>query len=246
MNQRLYPLIPLLFVSLLTIAVSGVSAAPITGVDRILALVNDDIILKSELEQEVSMVAQRLRGQRASLPPADVLAQQVLEKMITERLQQQAAKQAGIVIDEITTDRALQRIAKRNKLTLSAFREALGQQGVRYLDFRENLKKEIALEKLKVKKVENKVTISSSEAEQLSRQLAADSADEMRQYLLGHILVPLPEGASPEQIQQAKAKVGTISEQLRNGADFRQTAMRSSAGSEALEGGLLEWRTRAE
>ncbi|MBT3308369.1 MAG: molecular chaperone SurA [Gammaproteobacteria bacterium] len=225
---------------------SAVSATPIAGVDRILALVNNDIIMKSELESELSSIVQRLRAQKAKLPPVQTLAQQVLEKMITERLQLQAAEKAGIIIDESTTDRALQRIAKRNKLSLSDFKQALNSQGVDYLSFRENLKKEIALEKLKVKKIENRVNITDSEAKRLADQLAADSADSLRQYQLGHILVPLPEGAAPEQIQTAKSKATQIVDSLKEGADFRQTAMEQSSGANALEGGLLEWRTRAE
>ncbi len=225
---------------------ASIHAAPINGVDRILALVNDDIIMKSELEGELSTIVQRLRAQKAKIPPIQTLAQQVLEKMITERLQLQAADKAGIIVDEATTDRAMQNIARRNKLSLSQFRQALEQQGIDYLSFRDNLKKEIALEKLKVKKVENKVRITDSEAKRLADQLAADSADTMRQYRLGHILIPLPEGASPEEIQQGKKRAGEIINTLNQGADFRQTALEQSSGTQALEGGVLEWRTQAE
>ena len=220
--------------------------AQVTGVDRILTLVNDDIILKSELEQEISGIAKRLKSQGAKLPSIGVLAQQVLEKMSTERLQSQAATRAGIVIDEITTDRALQSIAKRNKLTLSEFRKALTMQGVNYRSFRENLKREIALEKLKIKKIENKINITESEVQHLAQQLAVDNADTTRQYRLGHILVPLPEAPAPQQIQAAKRKVDNLLQKLNSGADFKQTATESSAGALALEGGVLEWRTRAE
>lgn len=236
---------PLLLAASLLLSATAASA-PISSVDRILALVNNDIIMKSELESELSTIVQRLRAQSAKLPPVQTLAQQVLEKMITERLQLQAAEKAGILIDEGTTDRALQRIAKRNNLSLSEFKKALNAQGVDYLNFRENLKKEIALEKLKVKKIENRVNITDSEAKRLADQLAADSADSLRQYRLGHILLPLPEAASPEQIQSAKAKTMKIVESLKQGADFRQTAMEQSSGANALEGGVLEWRTRAE
>lgn len=234
----------LLAVALLASSLSG--AAPINGIDRILAMVNNDIIMKSELERELTTIVQRLQQQKAKLPPMQTLVQQVLERMITEQLQLQAAEKAGIIIDESTIDRTMQRIAKRNKLSLSAFKQALEQEGVDYHNFRENLRKEITLEKLKVKKVENRVNVSDEEAKRLSLQLASDSADTLRQYRLGHILVPLPEGASPEQIQQAKKKVETIANDLRAGANFRETAMEQSSGSSALEGGILEWHTQAE
>jgi len=228
------------------LATSLSNAAPINGIDRILAMVNNDIIMKSELEHELTTIVQRLREQKAKLPPMQTLVQQVLEKMITEQLQLQAAEKAGIIIDESTVDRAMQRIAQRNKLALSAFKQALEQQGIDYHNFRENLRKEITLEKLKVKKVENRVNISDEETKRLALQLASDSADALRQYRLGHILVPLPEGASPKQIQQAKKKVELIADDLRAGADFRETAMEQSSGSNALEGGIIEWHTKAE
>ena len=220
--------------------------APITGVDRILALVNEDIIMKSELESELSTIVQRLQAQQSTIPPVQTLAQQVLEKMILERLQLQAAEKAGIIIDEATTDRAMQNIAKRNNLTLSEFKKALDAQGLDYLEFRDNLKQEITLEKLKVRKVENSVTITDSEAQRLAEQLSADTADAMRQYRLGHILIPLPDAASPQQIQSAKQKALKIAQSLQAGADFRQTALEQSSGANALEGGVLEWKTRAE
>ena len=221
-------------------------ATPVSGIDRILAIVNGDIILKSELEREIATIAQRLNSQGVKLPPAQNLAQQVLEKMILQQLQLQAAEKAGIIIDEPTADRALQRIAKRNNLSLSAFKQALTAQGIDYLTFRENLKKEIVLEKLKIKKVENKVNVTNDEAERLAQQLASESADTLRQYRLGHILIPLPEAASPEEIHSAKGRIEKITQDLKEGADFSQTAMQQSSGAHALEGGILDWRTRAE
>jgi len=222
------------------------SATPISGVDRILALVNNEIILKSELERELSTIVQRLEKQGVKLPPMQALAQQVLDKMISEELQLQAAKKAGIIIDESTVDSALQRIAKRNKLTLSQFREALSAQGVEYLNFRDNLKKEITLERLKVKKVENKVTVSDDAAKRVAKRLASDSADSMRRYRLGHILIPLEEAPSPKQIKSAKTEAADIVKQLQTGAEFSQIALEQSSGANALEGGTLDWLTRDE
>ncbi len=221
-------------------------ASSISGVDRILVLVNDEVIMKSELEAELTIIVQKLQSQKIKVPPIQTLAGQVLEKMITEQLQMQDARKAGILVDESTTDRAMESIARRNKLSLSQFKEALQQQGTDYLTFRENLKQEITLEKLRIKRVENKVNISNSETKRLAKQLATDSADELRQYRLGHILIPLPDGASPEQIQQAKNKALQIAQSLEAGADFKQTALERSAGAQALEGGILDWRTRAE
>ncbi len=240
--RRLQPLLIAATLLLSTLA----QAAPVSGIDRILAIVNGDIILKSELEREIATIAQRLNSQGVKLPPAQNLAQQVLEKMILQQLQLQAAEKAGIIIDEPTADRALQRIAKRNNLSLSAFKQALTAQGIDYLTFRENLKKEIVLEKLKIKKVENKVNVTNDEAERLAQQLASESADTLRQYRLGHILIPLPEAASPEEIHSAKGRIEKITQDLKEGADFSQTAMQQSSGAHALEGGILDWRTRAE
>ena len=113
--------------------------------------------MKSELERELTTIVERLQQQKAKLPPMQTLVQQVLEKMITEQLQLQAAEKAGIIIDESTIDRTMQRIAQRNKLSLSDFKKALEQESVDYHDFRENLRKENTLEKLKVKKVERNI-----------------------------------------------------------------------------------------
>ena len=235
-----------LFLSLALLFSMAANAASITSIDRIIALVNNDVILKSDLERELSTIVQRLNSKKVKLPPLERLTAQVLEKIISERLQLQAAEKAGIVIDESTTDRTMQRIAKRNKLSLSAFKQALAQEGVDYLTFRENLKKEITIENLKVKKVENRVNISDDEAKRLADKLASENANSLRQYKLGHILIPLPEGASPEQIQSAKKSALEIVQQLTAGASFEQTAMEQSAGSNALEGGILDWRTTAE
>jgi len=232
--------------SLTLLLALAADAAPVTSVDRIIALVNNDVIMLSELESELSTIVQRLKGKKVKLPPLQAISQQILEKMIIEQLQLQAAEKSGIIIDESTADRTLQRIAKRNKLSLSAFKKALTEQGIDYLSFRENLKKEIAIEKLKVKKIDNRVNVSDDEAKRLADKLASENADSLRQYRLGHILIPLPEAASPEQIQIAKKKALEITKQLADGASFKQTAMEQSAGSHALEGGILDWRTTAE
>jgi len=233
------------FAALLSYSVFS-QASPIISVDRIIAIVNNEIILKSELERELSTIIKRIDSGTSTNASIHILAPQILEKMIIEELQLQAAEKAGIIINESSTDQTMLRIAKRNNLSLSEFKQALAKQSIDYISFRDNLKKEIAIEKLKIKMVENRITISDDEAQQLADKLASESADSLRQYKLGHILIPLPEGASPAQIQLAKKKAIDITTQLADGVSFKQTAMEQSAGSNALEGGILDWRTTAE
>ncbi len=232
--------------SLLLLLPTLLLAGEISGVDRILVLVNDEIIMKSELEGELSSFITKLQQRGSPVPPIQTLAQQVLEQMISQRLQLQAADRAGIRADELTIDQALESIARRNNLSLSGLRDALQREGVVFQQFREGIRQEIILEKLKMSQIENRVIVTDGEAERLAQQLAADNSEELRQYRLGHILIPLPEGASPEQIQEARERVEKVLQQLQQGEDFQQTAMKQSAGSQALEGWVLEWRTRAE
>jgi len=239
-------LIKLLYITTALLFTLTVDAAPVTGVDRILAVVNSDIILKSEFDRELSAITQRLNNQGIKLPPIETLTQQLLEKMIIEQLQLQVAEGSGIIINESTVNSTIQRIAKRNNLSLSQFKQALDSQGTDYSNFRDKLKREITIERLKIKKIDNKINISDNEAEQLANRLTSDSANALRQYKLSHILIPLPDKASSIEIKIAKEKSNAILKQLLNGADFIQTAMEQSGSNDALEGGTLDWRTISE
>ncbi|ABA58195.1 peptidylprolyl isomerase [Nitrosococcus oceani] len=211
------------------------------NLDRIVAVVNEDIVLESELEQMVRTVQDQLAAQGTSLPPGYVLERQVLERLVMEQLQLQLAARTGIQVGDETLNEALGRIAQDNGLTLSQFRNVLEQDGYDFPAFRENIRKELIISQLHKREVNDRVSVSKAEIDNfLTNQKKRGNQD--AQYHLAHILITVPEAASPEQVQAAKAKAEQVLQQLREGADFQKVAVTYSDGQQALEGGDLGWR----
>jgi peptidyl-prolyl cis-trans isomerase SurA len=212
-----------------------------TTLDRIVAVVNEEIVLESELEQMVHTVEDQLGARGASLPSSDMLEQQVLERLVIQHLQLQLADRTGIRIGDETLNQALHRIAENNKLTLSQFRDVLEQDGYDFPAFRESIRKELIISQLHKRDIDDHVTVSEAEVDNfLATQKKQGNQDV--QYHLAHILVTVPEAASPEQVQIAKARAEQILHQLQQGADFQKVAIAYSDGQQALEGGDLGWR----
>jgi len=210
--------------------------------DGIAAVVEDDIILESELASEVVAVVTRLRGNHVQLPPEKVIYKQVLERMIIDKLQSQLARRGGLQVSDEMVNASLTNIARQNGMDIESFKQELNKEGMAFADFKESVRKEILINQLRSREIGGRVRVSESE---INHYLDTEmSAEEMKvQYLLGHILLSVPEGASAEMIQaQAKEAVSVV-KQLRNGADFKQMAVSISNGSKALEGGNLGWRT---
>ena len=210
-------------------------------IDHIVAVVNDDVISYTELEKRMHLVKQQLQSRQAKLPPDDVLRKQILEQLIMERLQLQVAERVGIRVDDESINKVVSNIAKENHLTLEQFREVLAREGYNFADFRNNIRKDITINQLRKRRVENRVTVTEQEVDNYLISMANQrgSNDEFH---LGHILIGVPEAASPQQIQAAKQKAETILARLRLGADFAETAIAESGGQRALEGGDLGWR----
>lgn len=209
--------------------------------DRILAVVNDDIIMQSELDTAMRTIAQQLEQQGRPVPPASVLERQVLERLIIMRLQLQLANSTGIRVDDETLNRTIQNIAAQNGLTLSAFRDVLERDGFSFAKFREDVRNEIIISRLQQRQVINRISVSEQEVDNfLSNQ--ETQGRQSAKYRLAHILLAVPEGASPEQIQEARAKAQQVYDELLAGADFAAKAAAVSAGQQALEGGDLGWR----
>ncbi len=210
-------------------------------IDHIVAVANDDVITYTELEKRMHLVKQQLQRREAKLPPDDVLRKQILEQLIMERLQLQVAEQVGIRVDDESINQVVNNIARENKLTLDQFREVLAREGYNFADFRDNIRKDITLNQLRKRRVENRVTVTEQEVDNylISATNRRGSNDEFH---LGHILIAVPEAATPDQIQTARQRAETILGQLRLGADFAQTAIAESGGQRALEGGDLGWR----
>lgn len=240
MYTRLLPIF--LFLGLLPGLSAPAAAQPI---NRIVAVVNDDVILASELEDKVQLVRSQLAQQNTQPPDPAQLERQVLERLIMERLQLQVAERNNIEVDDETLNANLRNIASQNGVTLTEFRQTLEREGMDYAAFREELRSQIMINRLRQQTVINRIDISDQEVDNLLASQTAWS-DQTRDYHLGHILIATPEAASPEQIQAAERKAAGVLEKLRGGDDFSETAVAVSESETALEGGDLGWRKAAQ
>ncbi|NUU00488.1 peptidylprolyl isomerase [Herbaspirillum robiniae] len=222
-------------------AASAAARSEPRPVDSILVVVNNEVITRQEVADRLASVEQRMTAQNAQLPPRNQLVRQLVERMIVERAQAQTAKESGIVVDDTMLDRAMQRIADQNKMTMPEFRARLEKEGMIYASFREEIRREILSQRLREREVDNKVTVTESEVD---NYLAAEAnAGGARQELdIAQILVRVPENASPEQLASRRERAEDVLRQLKTGADFAKTAAAYSDASDALQGGDLGWR----
>jgi peptidyl-prolyl cis-trans isomerase SurA len=220
-------------------------AQGVVQLDRIVAVVNDEVITEFELADRMKRVVRQLQQQGTPLPPHEALRKQLLERMIADRAQLQYAAQTGLRIDDSQLERALARIADENKLSMAEFRAALQQDGINFAKFREEIREEITLARLREREIDNKIAVSDGEIDNyLSNQSAKPGAED--EYNLAHILLQVPEQASPEQLQEKKAQAAHALEQLKNGADFGQLAASLSDAPDALQGGVIGWRVAGQ
>jgi peptidyl-prolyl cis-trans isomerase SurA len=216
------------------------SPAPVQLVGRIVAVVNNEVITQFELNDRMRIVMQQLQKRGTPLPPQEVLEKQMLERIITDRVQLQFAKETGIRVDDLQLDKTLQRIAQENNMTVEAFRGALEKDGISFAKFREEIRDEIILGRLREREVENRITVSEGEVEGFLSTRAAQAGGE-DEFNLAHILVRVPEQASPEQIQGKRAHAEKALAELKK-MDFAQVAASYSDAPDALQGGVLGWR----
>jgi peptidyl-prolyl cis-trans isomerase SurA len=213
---------------------------PVKVIDRIAAVVNDEVITRNELQERVKLAMRQLREQGTPFPPADALERQLLERMVTDRVQLQFAKETGLRVDDVELDRAIGRIAQENKLNAQQLRQVLERDGIPFSKFREDIRNEIVITRLREREVDNKIVVTDGEIDNfLSQQKRADAEDD---YNLSHILVVVPENASPEQIQARRERAEKAYAQLKGGTDFRQVAVAFSDAPDALQGGMMGWR----
>ena len=211
-------------------------------IDSVVAVVNDDVITRQELNERLRVVIGQLQKQGTPLPAPDVLERQMLERMITDMLQAQFAKETGIRVDDTQLDLAITRIAQQNSFpSLAEFRTRLEAEGVDFKKFREEIRSEIISTRLREREVESKLVISDTEVDSyLANKARMGGAKE--EFHLAHILVVVPERASAADIQAAHDKAEQALNQLKNGADFAQVAAGYSDAKDALNGGDLGWR----
>ena len=239
---------------LVACAIGGACAAPAPAqtapgadLDRIVAIVNDDVIAWSELEARLGRIRDDLRQSGTRLPPQDELRRQVLERLILLRIQLQLARAAGIRIDDERLNRTLLRIAEQNGLTLREFRDALERDGYDFAKFREDVREEIMISEIRKRRVENQIRISQRDVDDYLSTMESRGAEADRhQYRIGHILIAVPDGASSEEIAEANAGAGGVLDEIRAGADFATMAVTHSDGRQALQGGDLGWRQASD
>ena len=213
--------------------------------DRVAAVVNDGVVLRSELDEQLLLIVERLRAQGVEMPPAEVLREQVLERLILQEIQSQRAKRAGIRINDENLNQALADVAQRNGISLAQLPAALAEQGIDYGSYRENVRKEMTLQVLQQRDVIQRINVSPRELEQfLEKQKSRPS--ELNEYNLSHILIAVPSEATPTQFAEAETKAKEVSSRARAGDDFSQLAVRYSNSQTALEGGALGWRRGPE
>ena len=239
--KKLIPIVS--YCGLLALSLNALAAAKspeIIELDHIVAVVNDNVITQTELNSRVKEVRKQLQANNTKLPPDPIFRKQILERMISDEIQLQLASSSGIRIDDEGLNRVIENIARQNNMDLDTFRNTLVNDGYDFAHFREEIRKEMILTQLRKRQVESKVFVSEAEvAGQLEK--IDDRANADNEYHLGHILIPIPESAKPEEIEAAKQQADQVIAQLHFGADFSQTAISVSAGQNALQGGDLGW-----
>ena len=213
--------------------------------DRIVAVVNDGAIMASELDERITTLAIQFEERGQQLPPPAIMREQVLERMILEQLQLQMADRGGIKVDEATLNQTLSGIARNNDLSLEEFAIAIRQDGYSWERFREEIRRDMIISRVQQRSLAPRIRITDREVD---RFLESDMGQQLfaEDFRLGHILIRLPSGASPEEVQAAQRKAQQLYEQLENGSDFSQLAISQSDGPNALEGGDLGWRPAAQ
>lgn len=206
--------------------------------DRIVAIAEEDVILRSELDRAVANVLAQYRSNPQQLPPRNVLEQQVLQRLIMMRLQVQRAQGTGIRVSDTDIDQAMQRVAENNKMDVRTLRASLERDGLNYDDFRKSLRDQLLVQRLQQRVVQNQANVSDSEVQIL---LASNSL-KTGEVHLQHILIGVPDGADAAQIQAVREKADSVKKQIDEGMDFTAAAIRFSSAQDALQGGDLGWR----
>nr|WP_243434831.1 MULTISPECIES: peptidylprolyl isomerase [unclassified Pseudomonas] len=224
---------------------SSVVHADVVPLDRVVAIVDNDVVMQSQLDQRLREVRATIQKRGAPLPPEHVLTQQVLERLIIENIQLQIGDRSGIRITDEELNQAMGTIAQRNNMSLDQFRAALAHDGLSYDDAREQVRREMVISRVRQRRVAERTQVSEQEVQNF---LASDMGKIQlsEEYRLANILIPVPDGASPETVQAAGRQATELYQQLKQGADFGQLAVSRSAGDNALEGGEIGWRKAAQ
>lgn len=209
--------------------------------DSVIAIVNDDVILQSELGARVRTIVSRLNAQGTRLPPQNILEDRVLEQLITDSIQLQMADKMGMRISDNELNDTMQNIAARNNMTLQQFEDQLGQEGLTYREAREQIRREMLIGRVQQRNVDNRVRVTGREVTNFLTA-SAGQEDSGVEYQLAHILIAVDDFNDSEQVAAAREKANRLQQQIRTGTDFREVAVAQSDASNALEGGVMGWR----
>lgn len=226
---------------LMVVALSATVQAERKLLDQVVAVVNDDVILQSELEARINTIVGRLSAQGTGLPPQDVLEERVLEQLITESIQLQMADRAGMRISDNELNETMASIARRNNMTLAQFEQQLGQEGVTYREAREQIRNEMITSRVQQRQVGNRVRVTDREVQNYLQAMAGQGRSNA-EYELAHILIEVDDFNDEEEVTAAREKIETLREEIAAGRDFREVAVAESDANNALDGGDMGWR----
>jgi peptidyl-prolyl cis-trans isomerase SurA len=226
---------------LLSLALNSAAYAEIL-IDTIAAVVEDSVITENELLQRIAVIRAQA-GDQAQFPSDDIFTEQVLNRMISERLQMTWGERRGIEVDQPSLDRAMQGLAERNRMTLEEFRQTLVKQRIDYIAFRDQVRTEMFIGQVRRRAVESKIQISDQEINEFLEQQKNNPTIDL-EYRIAHILIQLPLDPTPEQLKQAQTKINEVEQLAQKGDSFTQLAISYSQSQDALEGGDLGWRNR--
>jgi peptidyl-prolyl cis-trans isomerase SurA len=241
MKKQFIVLTTFIFVSWL----ATIQASEVKIFDRIVAVVNGDVILNSELNRSMNNFKQQLLKAKSQLPPEDIFRKQVLERLITDNLQLQMARRAGVRVSDGELNATVTKIAQSANMSIEQFKQRIEEEGDNYTLFREEIRKEIMVNRVRQGQVGRRVFISDQEVQNLV-ELINEQGQSNSKFHLGHILVSIPETATVEEVTKAREKAEKIVADLRQGADFKKLAITSSDGQNALSGGDFGWKSLAE
>lgn len=219
--------------------------AEVQWLDRIAAIVDDDVVMESDVAARTADIEAQLTARKAPLPPADVLRRQVLERLIIESIQVQLGARMGVRIDDDTVTGAITGIARQNGVSLREFVDRLAADGLDYAEFREQVRRDMVMNRVRQRRVGDRVRVTDADVDEFLKSAAAREMF-AGSYRLAHILVAVPESASVDAVKAAEQKAQDLLAQAKGGADFGDLAVRNSDAANALEGGDLGWRTGAQ
>ncbi len=212
--------------------------------DRVVAVVDDEALTQHEVDEQKKTALAQMKSRNLTPPPTDVLDKQVLDRLITERAVLHFAKENGVRVDDTQVERTILRIAQDNKMTADEFQRALAREGISYDKYREDIRKEIVIQRLREREVDQRISVSDAEVDAFLESQDTQAEGDL-EYRISHILVLVPERATPEQIDAKRTRAEEALKQIKDGAEFGQVAAGFSDAQDALQGGALGWRTPA-